>query len=104
MHIDGKITQGKTVILLSLLVNGDGEGGGVFEQQGNLIHIERVGTLLYFNAPKKFWASHASPSQTKAYGGKWLEFSALDSRFASFDQFLTRLTSWPLPSRVTRHR
>ena len=89
VRIDGKITQGKSVILLDLLVNGDGEGGGVFVQSGSIIRIERVGPLLYFNAPKKFWASHATAAQTNQYGGKWLEFSALDARFVSFDQFLS---------------
>jgi len=89
VRIDGKITQGKSVILLDLLVNGDGEGGGVFVQSGSLIRIERVGPLLYFNAPKKFWASHATAAQTDQYGGKWLEFSAVDARFVSFDQFLS---------------
>ena len=89
VHVDGKITQGKTQILLDLLVNRDGEGGGEFIQQGNLIRIERVGPLLYFNAPPRFWASHATAAQTKAYGGKWLELSAVDPRFTSFDQFLS---------------
>ena len=89
VRIDGKITQGKSVILLDLLVNGDGEGGGLFVQSGSFIKIERVGALLYFNAPKKFWASHATAAQTAQYGGKWLEFSAVDTRFVSFDQFLS---------------
>ncbi len=89
VRIDGRITQGRNVILLDLLVNGDGEGGGTFVQSGSLIRIERVGPLLYFNAPKRFWASHATAAQTNQYGGKWLEFSALDARFASFDQFLS---------------
>ena len=80
VRIEGKVTQGKSVIVLDLLVNGDGEGGGVFVQQGNVIKIERVGTLLYLNAPKRFWSTHASAAQTKAYGGKWIELSALDSR------------------------
>ena len=88
VHVAGKITQGKNTILLDLLVNGDGEGGGEFIQQGNLIKIERVGPLLYFKAPAKFWASHATAAQTRTYGGKWIEFSAVDSRFTSFDQFL----------------
>jgi hypothetical protein len=88
VHVAGKITQGKSTILLDLLVNGDGEGGGEFVQQGTLIKIERVGPLLYFNAPTKFWAAHASAPQTKAFGGKWIEFSAVDARFTSFDQFL----------------
>jgi hypothetical protein len=88
VRIAGKITQGKNVTTLSLLVNGDGEGVGVFVEKGNLIRVERVGKLLYFNAPKKFWARSATAAQTAAYGGKWLEFSALDSRFVSFDQFL----------------
>ena len=88
VHVAGKITQGKSQILLELLVNGDGEGGGEFVQQGSLIKIERVGPLLYFNAPAKFWATHATAAQTKTYGGKWIEFSAVDPRFTSFDQFL----------------
>ena len=88
VHVDGRISQGKTSILLDLLVNRDGEGGGEFIQQGNLIRIERVGPLLYFNAPTKFWSTHATAAQTKAYGGKWLELSAVDPRFTSFDQFL----------------
>ena len=88
VHVDGKITQGKSEILLDLLVNRDGEGGGEFVQQGNLIKIERVGPLLYFNAPTKFWTSHATAAQTKEFGGKWIEFSAVDPRFTSFDQFL----------------
>ncbi len=88
VHISGKITQGKSTIVLDLLVNGDGEGGGEFEQQGAVIKIERVGPLLYFNAPTKFWASHATAAQTKEFGGKWIEFNAADSRFISFDQFL----------------
>ena len=31
---------------------------------------------------------HATAAQTKTYGGKWIEFSAVDPRFTSFDQFL----------------
>ncbi|HWE67325.1 MAG TPA: hypothetical protein VG298_11850 [Acidimicrobiales bacterium] len=88
VRINGTIFQGKTNIYLSLQVNGDGEGGGTFKQQGSLIHLKRVGPLLYFNAPEKFWAAHATKAQTKSYGGKWIEVSALDSRFQSFDQFL----------------
>jgi hypothetical protein len=88
VQVDGTITQGKSEILLDLLVNRDGEGGGEFVQQGNLIKIERVGPLLYFNAPTKFWAGHATAAQTQAFGGKWIEFSAVDPRFTSFDQFL----------------
>ena len=89
VHVVGKITQGKAQIVLELLVNSDGEGGGEFVQDGNLIKIERVGPLLYFNAPTKFWATHATAAQAKTYGGKWIEFSAVDSRFTSFDQFLS---------------
>ena len=88
VHVVGKITQGKSQIVLELLVNADGEGGGEFVQDGNLIKIERVGPLLYFNAPTKFWTTHATAAQTKVYGGKWIEFSAVDPRFTSFDQFL----------------
>ena len=88
VQVAGKITQGKSQIILELLVNADGEGGGEFVQQGNLIKIERVGPLLYFNAPTRFWAIHATAAQTKVYGGKWIEFSAVDPRFTSFDQFL----------------
>jgi hypothetical protein len=88
VRIVGKITQGKRAILFNLLVNGDGEGGGVFSQEGSLIRIERVGPLLYFSAPKSFWASHANAQQTKIFGGRWIEISALDARFTSFDQFL----------------
>ena len=88
VHVVGKITQGKSQIILELLVNSDGEGGGEFVQNGNLIKIERVGPLLYFNAPSEFWATHATAAQTKTYGGKWIEFSAVDARFTSFDQFL----------------
>jgi hypothetical protein len=89
VHVVGKITQGKSQIVLELLVNSDGEGGGEFVQDGNLIKIERVGPLLYFNAPTKFWTTHATAAQAKTYGGKWIEFSAVDSRFTSFDQFLS---------------
>ena len=88
VHINGNIVQGKAGIVLSLLVNGDGEGGGTFTQEGSRIQLKRVGPLLYFNAPKKYWASHANAAQTKAYGGKWIEVNALDARFQSFDQFL----------------
>lgn len=88
VHIDGTIDQGKRRIYLKLLVNSNGEGGGVFVQGRSLIRVERVGTLLYFNAPKAYWTAHASAAQAKAYGGKWIELSALDSRYTSFDQFL----------------
>jgi hypothetical protein len=88
VHITGSITQGKSVIKLNLTLNGDGEGGGQFVQDGSSIRIDRLGPSLYFNAPTKFWATHATPAQTKEYGGKWIEFSALDTRFQSFDQFL----------------
>jgi lipocalin len=88
VRIMGSIKQGKTKISLNLLVNDDGEGGGTFVQDGSKIQLKRVGPLLYFNAPTKFWAAHATKSQTSSYGGKWIEVSALDSRFQSFDQFL----------------
>jgi hypothetical protein len=88
VQIEGKIKQGKTPIYLDLVVNADGEGGGTFIQNGYNMQLERVGTLLYFKAPLKYWQKSASASQAKTYGGKWLEISALDSRFVSFDQFL----------------
>jgi hypothetical protein len=88
VHVTGSIQQGKTTIKLNLVVNGDGEGGGTFLQGGYPIQLKRVGTLLYFNAPKQFWAAHATAAQAKAYGGKWIEVSALDERFISFVQFL----------------
>ncbi|HUE08337.1 MAG TPA: hypothetical protein VMP41_12990 [Acidimicrobiales bacterium] len=88
VRIDGKIQQNKTVIYLDLVVNADGEGGGTFIQNGFNIELERVGTLLYFNAPKKYWQKTATAAQANTYGGKWLEISALDARFVSFDQFL----------------
>jgi hypothetical protein len=89
VRIDGKIQQGKTVIYLDLVVNADGEGGGTFIQNGFDIQLKRVGTLLYFNAPKKYWQKTATAVQANTYGGKWLEISALDARFVSFDQFLS---------------
>jgi hypothetical protein len=88
VHISGSIDQGSTDISLSLLVNGDGEGGGTFRQQGSNVELKRVGPILYFNAPKKFWSKDGTTAQAKKYGGKWIEVSALDSRFQSFDQFL----------------
>jgi hypothetical protein len=88
VRISGTIAQRKSKILLSLLVNGDGEGGGSFTQDGSRIQLKRVGTLLYFDAPKKYWSNHATAAQTKEYGGKWIEVDALDTRFQSFDQFL----------------
>jgi hypothetical protein len=88
VRIDGKIQQNKSVIYLDLVVNADGEGGGTFVQNGFSIQLERVGTLLYFNAPKNYWEKTATAAQADTYGGKWLEISALDARFVSFDQFL----------------
>jgi hypothetical protein len=88
VRINGTIHQGSTIITLSLLVNGDGEGGGTFLQQGSIIQLKRVGPLLYFNAPKKFWTAHSNATQARRFGGKWIEVSALDTRFQSFDQFL----------------
>jgi hypothetical protein len=88
VRIDGKINQGKSPIYLDLAVNADGEGGGTFIQDGFNIQLERVGPILYFNAPKKYWQKKASAAQANLYGGKWLEISALDARFVSFDQFL----------------
>ncbi len=88
VRIDGKINQGKGVIYLDLIVNGDGEGGGTFIQNGYNIQLNRIGPLLYFNAPKKYWQKNATATQAKTYGGKWLAISAFDARFVSFDQFL----------------
>jgi hypothetical protein len=89
VHVSGDIVQGKNNIVLSLLVNGDGEGGGSFTENGSRIQLKRVGPLLYFNAPARYWAkSHADAAQVKEYGGRWLEISALDTKFQSFDQFL----------------
>lgn len=89
VHIDGSIKQGKKTITLHLVVNGDGQGGGTFVQQGSTIHILRVGPLLYFKAPTSFWAKNATAQQAETYGGRWLELSSLDARFQSFDQFLS---------------
>ena len=72
VRISGTIHQGKTLISLNLRVNGDGEGGGTFTQSGSKIQLKRVGPLLYFNAPKKFWSAHSTKAQTKLYGGKWI--------------------------------
>jgi hypothetical protein len=89
VRIDGKIQQNKSVIYLDLVVNADGEGGGTFIQNGYDIQIKRVGTLLYLNAPKTYWQKNATAAQANSYGGRWLEFSALDARFISFDNFLS---------------
>ena len=88
VRIDGKVTQGKSVILLDVLVNGDGEGGGVFIQDGTAIKVERVGTLFTSTPPRSSGRQHASAAQAKAYGGKWIALPATDTRFASFDEFL----------------
>ena len=88
VRIRGTLLQGKTPIKLNLHVNGDGEGGGTFVQSGSTIQIKRVGTLLYFDAPLKFWEAHTTSANAKRYGGKWLEVSALNTQFESFDQFL----------------
>ena len=88
VHLDGTIRQGKSHIALHLVLNGDGDGTGQFTQAGYPIKLSRTGQLLYLNAPKKFWASHAGKAEAATYGGKWLEFSALDTSLTSFDQFL----------------
>jgi hypothetical protein len=88
VHIDGSVKQGKKTIGFHLVVNGNGDGGGTFTQQGNIVHLLRLGPLLYFKAPLAFWAKNASPQQTQSFGGKWIELSSLDVRFQSFDQFL----------------
>ena len=80
--------QGTSTTVLDLHVNGDGEGGGVFVQDGSVIKVERVGTLLYFDAPKKYWSTHATTAQADAYGGKWIEVPAAETRYLSFDEFL----------------
>ncbi len=88
VHINGSIDQGKTHITLSLLVNGNGDGDGSFTQQGSRIQLKRVGPLLFFNAPTKYWNQHATKAETKRYCGKWIEVSALDARYEDFRQFL----------------
>jgi hypothetical protein len=88
VRIVGTIKQGSTTLTFNLLVNGDGEGGGTFVQDGSTIQLKRVGTLLYFDAPTTFWSHHGTKAQAKKYGGKWIEVSALTSQFQSFDQFL----------------
>ena len=88
VHLDGSITQGKSRISMHLVLDGTGDGTGQFTQAGSPIKLTRTGQLLYLNAPKKFWASHTSKAETEAYGGKWLEFSALDTNLSSFDKFL----------------
>ena len=89
---------------LDLLVNGDGEGGGKFIQHGNIIKIERVGPLLYFNAPKKFWATQPRrrrPRPTAASGSSSRRSTRASSPSTSSSM---RPTSSPPPSRATRHR
>jgi hypothetical protein len=88
VHIDGSVKQGKKTIGFHLAVNGNGDGGGTFIQQGNTVNILRLGPLLYFKAPTAFWTKNASPQQAQTYGGRWIELSSLDMRFQSFDQFL----------------
>ncbi len=87
VKISATETQGKTKQAISLLVNGDGEGSGTFVQSGSTIHMKLVGPLLYFDAPKAYWSAHSTAEQAQAYGGKWIEVSALDSRFTAFDEF-----------------
>jgi hypothetical protein len=88
VHLDGTIKQGKSLITMHLVLNGNGDGTGHFTQAGSPIKLSRAGQLLYLNAPKKFWASNASKADADTYGGKWLEFSALDTSLSSFDKFL----------------
>jgi hypothetical protein len=86
VHMTGDINQ-KPKIKLSLIVNGDGEGGGTIVQDGFTIQLKLVGTLIYFDAPTKYWDGRSTKAEAKAYGGKWIEVSALNSEFESFDQF-----------------
>jgi hypothetical protein len=88
VHIDGSVKQGTKTIGFHLVVNGNGDGSGTFTQQGNTVHILRLGPLIYFKAPMAFWAKNAPPQQAQSYGGRWIELSSLDVRFQSFDQFL----------------
>jgi lipocalin len=90
VRVQGNVNQNGLKFKVDFLVNGDGEGGGTFVQAGSTIQLKLVGTLLYFNAPQKFWRTDSTTgaTQAKEYGGKWIEVSALDSRFQSFDQFL----------------
>jgi hypothetical protein len=87
VKISASEAKGKSHQVISLLVNGDGEGSGTFVQGGSTIKIALVGTLLYFDAPKSYWKSHSTASQAAQFGGRWIEVSALDSRFAAFDEF-----------------
>jgi hypothetical protein len=87
VHITGDINQKPTKIKLSLTVNGDGEGGGTIVQDGSTIQLKLAGTLIYFKAPTKFWNGRSTKAEAKAYGGKWIEVSALNTEFESFDQF-----------------
>ena len=69
--------------------NGDGEGGGAFIQDGSLIQIERVGTApLLQRAQEVLGRATPRRRRPRRTAGKWLEISALDARFISFDQFL----------------
>jgi hypothetical protein len=78
---------GKTKKNFTLQVNGDGEGTGTLIQGGTTIRMEIAGVLLYFKAPKSYWTAHAPAGQAAEFGGKWIEISALDSRFTAFDEF-----------------
>jgi hypothetical protein len=80
-------TVGKTKKAFALLVNGDGEGSGTLTQGKSIIRMKIAGVLLYFNAPKSYWAAHSTAEQAAAYGNKWIEISALDPRFTAFDEF-----------------
>jgi hypothetical protein len=80
-------TKGKDRQTISLLVNGDGEGSGTFTQGGGTTNMKLVGALIYIEAPYSYWKAHSTAEQAKAFGGKWIEVSALDTRFEAFDEF-----------------
>ena len=89
VHIDGKITQGKSRDPPRSARERRRRGRRRL-RPGRQPHQDRAGRHRSSTSTRRRSSGPATPraAQTKAYGGKWIEISALDARFTSFDQFL----------------
>ena len=104
VRIDGKIQQNKTVIYLDLVVNGDGEGGGTFIQNGFNIELERVGPAPLLQRTEEVLAEDRHrprrPTPTGASGSRSRLWTPASSPSTSSS---TLTTSCSPHSRATRH-
>jgi hypothetical protein len=86
--VNGKATQGKETITLSVQATNSSAGTGSISTNGATVHAVRVGANVYFNANSKFWTANGGSAAATLFAGRWVETAATSHDGQPLAEFL----------------